>query len=229
MSGKMSALNRLKEAIFKLKKSRDGLTNQIISNELGYKTPAYLSDILGGSKPINDFFLNKLVVEYSINKEWILEGKGEMFIKNAKNDTKDPGASYSKDNKTTASNSPGIPVFDVPVKFGIDGNIPTSYIGMPQFKDCDFAILASGDSMSPKVRNGDYIVCKATSVDEIIMGEAYLILTHKGTEVIKYVYPHETKDDHILLVSHDQTVPPTELPRSAIHKIYKVKGVVKTY
>lgn len=229
-------LNRLREAISTLKENREGLTNEAICAKLGYNSASYLSDILGGSKPISKFLLEYLRVEYSISEKWILEGEGKMFIKKTEdnNTSKESGAIYqatpkSKGKKADGDGWIGVPVFDVPLASGILEQTTASYVDIPRFRDCVLGIQVSGDSMSPKIRNGDYVLCKETDVNEIIMGDVYLILTHKGTEVIKYVYPHETKSDCILLVSDNRSLPPTELPKSSVLKIYKVKGIIKSY
>lgn len=234
----MNALDRLKQAIFTLKKQTKGLTNKAISSDLGYKSVSYLSDVLGGSKPISEFMLDKLMIEFSINKKWILEGEGEMFIKI--NAVKDPGIAYEEKQGLRKKRKDefgwaGVPVFNVPLTPEIieqgenDSRNVAGYVTIPLFKDCAFGIQASGDNMSPAIRNGDHILCKEVDVNEIIMGDAYVVLTYKGTEVIRYVYPHTTNNESILLVSDDKSLPPTELAKSSVRKIYKVKGVIKSY
>lgn len=228
----MTVLDRLKEAIAALKKKTKKLTNEAISRKLGYKSRTYLSDILGGSKPPTIFFLDALMVEYSIDKNWILKGEGKMFMENSIR-SEDPGNFYperrgAKLKKTDGSGWTGVPIFEVPLTSEIVEQA-ANRVRISRFSDCEFGIQASGDSMSPKIRNGDYVLCKEVDVDEIIMGDAYLVLTYKGTEVIKYIYPHEIKSDCILLVSDNQSLPPTALAKSAIRKLYKVKGVIKSY
>lgn len=76
----MNSTERLKKAIEYIKSKNGTLTNDGISKSLRYRSPSYVSDLLGGSKPINDIFLSKLQDEYSINAHWITDGKGEMVL-----------------------------------------------------------------------------------------------------------------------------------------------------
>ena len=74
----MTSIERLKKAVDYLKKIDPDLSNELMSIKLGYRAKTYLSDILGGSKPINDIFLSKFQVEYSISSDWIKSGQGSM-------------------------------------------------------------------------------------------------------------------------------------------------------
>lgn len=70
---------RLKQVIKFLKTNDRTLTNYWICKQLGYKSLNYISDLIGGNKPINHIFLEKLRITYYINTEYILKGEGEMF------------------------------------------------------------------------------------------------------------------------------------------------------
>lgn len=227
----MTPLDRLKTVIEILKKSSEDLTNQTISKELSYNSPNYVSDILGGSKRINKLFLKNLEDVYSISQEWIMNGEGGMFISEEEHNNKVANQPTLYGQKPGTAEWIGVPVFDVPMASAIvkHENTPVGYVTIPWFKDCAFGIRISGDDMHPKICNGDYILCKEVNINEIIMGDDYLVLTHKGTEIVRYVYPHKTKDNYISLISGNQSKPSTALAKSAIYKIYKVKGVIKSY
>lgn len=227
----MTPLDRLKTTIEILKKSREDLTNQMISKDLSYNAPNYVSDILGESKPINKLFLKKLEDVYSISQEWIMTGKGEMFVNEEGHNSKVTERPTPYERKPASAGWIGVPVFDVPIVPAIINHesTPIGYVTIPWFKDCVFGIRISGDDMSPKICNGDYILCKEVNINEIIMGDDYLILTHKGNEIVRYVLPHKTKDDCISLIPGNQSKPSATLAISAIRKMYKVKGVIKSY
>src|SRR5688572_14580227 len=61
-------------------KDKHGLTNEDLSLSLGYRTKNYVSDIIGGNKLVNRLFLDKLKTYFSVNPEYILDGKGEMLV-----------------------------------------------------------------------------------------------------------------------------------------------------
>lgn len=231
----MAPLDRLKDAINMLKKSKENFTNEMISNELMY-SPTYLSDILGASKPINNLFLRRLEAEYSINREWIMKGEGDMFVNETGGMVTEPAAPYVHGQKAGKKRAgkigwAGVPVFDVPIASGVINHqsMPVGYMSIPRFKDCVFGIQVSGEDMAPKICSGDYIFCKEVDINEIIVGEAYLILTRKGNEVVGYVQPHKTRSGYLSLTSEKQPKSSTALAITAIRKIYKVKGVVRSY
>lgn len=88
----MEQLERFKKAIEYLKTKADKPTNDSVSRLLRYKTLSYISDVIGGSKPITDLLLDRMV-ENSINKEWIETGKGKMLLE------PQPGGIVITDNK----------------------------------------------------------------------------------------------------------------------------------
>jgi transcriptional regulator with XRE-family HTH domain len=131
---------------------------------------------------------------------------------------------------------PGVPMYDIPVTAGAVTMIrdekapePAYYLQIPSFKDCTFGARVSGDSMYPEIRNGDYVVCKEVqTLESLIYGDIYLIITKDGIETVKYVHPHENTD-WVNLVPYNKSVPITPMPKSNIFKVYKVKGVLKGY
>jgi hypothetical protein len=75
----MERLSRFIKAVDYLKTKADEPTNEAVSRLLKYKTENYISDVIGGSKPISKFLLERMV-EFSINEDWIETGKGKMLI-----------------------------------------------------------------------------------------------------------------------------------------------------
>lgn len=142
-----------------------------------------------------------------------------------------------KSNDGGPPNWPGLPIFEAPVTLGLIETIrdepvmsPDFYLPVPQFRDCTFGTRAAGDSMYPEIRNGDYVICKeVTDVREIIMGDIYLVITNGGMETVKYIHPHPSNKDYLILAARNESIPKTELPKEAIRKVYKVKGVLKAY
>lgn len=130
----------------------------------------------------------------------------------------------------------GVPMYDIPVTAGAVTMIrdekapePAYYLQIPSFKDCTFGARVSGDSMYPEIRNGDYVVCKEVqTLESLIYGDIYLVITKDGIETVKYVHPHDNPD-WVNLVPYNKSVPTTPMPKSNIFKVYKVKGVLKGY
>lgn len=74
----MERLKRFITAVDYLKTVAEEPTNEGVAKLLKYKALNYISDIIGGSKEINPFVLERMV-EYSINPEWVESGEGEML------------------------------------------------------------------------------------------------------------------------------------------------------
>jgi hypothetical protein len=75
----MERLERFIKAVEYLKPLAAEATNEGVSRLLKYKSSNYISDIIGGSKPLTPFVLERMV-EYSINPDWIETGKGSMLM-----------------------------------------------------------------------------------------------------------------------------------------------------
>jgi transcriptional regulator with XRE-family HTH domain len=127
----------------------------------------------------------------------------------------------------------GVPIYDTAVSAGMLSLIrdestpePAYYLPVPGFKDCKFGARVSGDSMYPEIRNGDFVICK--EVTDFIFGDIYLVITKDGQETVKHVHPNDNPE-LINLVPSNTAIPITPLPKASIVKVYKVKGVIKSY
>lgn len=124
----------------------------------------------------------------------------------------------------------GIPMYNVPATASVVGVFeddmsekPLFYLDVPGARDCDFGVRVSGDSMYPRFRNGDWIGCKEVKNREhILYGEVYYIIT-PDYKTVKYVQPHPSKEDWVLLIPHNESIKPTPLPKSEIIRLYMVK------
>lgn len=76
----MDFQSRVISAIEKVKEEFRISTNELLSKELRYKALNYVSDIVGGSKPITDLFIGRLKERFNINEEYLKTGKGSLFI-----------------------------------------------------------------------------------------------------------------------------------------------------
>lgn len=99
------------------------------------------------------------------------------------------------------------------------------FITIPFFRDCDFAIRVTGDSMHPKICNGDIVVVKEIrSRDFIVFGEIYLIVTKTDNyRVVKYLH-QDVNDSNYLLISYNDKIKPFTMPKSELLRLFLVKG-----
>lgn len=104
---------------------------------------------------------------------------------------------------------------------------PLFYLDAPQVKGCDYGVVVSGSSMYPLIPNGSYVACK-TIIDKhlILFGEIYHVIT-KDYSTVKYVHPHPTKEDHVMLVPYSDSAKPTAIKRKEIIKISQVRAILQ--
>lgn len=98
---------------------------------------------------------------------------------------------------------------------------------VPAFKDAEFLISVKGSSMYPKYSSGDIVACKKVPLKDIFFqwNKVYVLDTNQGA-LIKRVRPAKD-DEHILIVSDNQSYPPFELHKSHINAIAIVIGVIR--
>jgi SOS-response transcriptional repressor LexA len=156
-----------------------------------------------------------------LNREWLLNGNGQMLaerekqFRDAKKDVLPlipyPAiGGYTEDNWTALLND--CPLYAIP-----DIKTPA-----------DFLIKVGGDSMNPKYQEGDLLACKM--IQEILFfqwGKTYVLDTSQGV-MVKNVYEDADNKENILLVSENKDkYPPFAIPRSDIRKIALVVGSIR--
>ena len=110
--------------------------------------------------------------------------------------------------------------------FNDDQETPAAYFDIPFFKDCDFYVRLYGDSMYPKLRNGDIIACKKTEKRIILYGEVYLVVTSSGLRTVKIIRSHENPS-LLVLQSINSGYDPVTIEFDDIEHLYLVKGNVQ--
>ena len=99
-------------------------------------------------------------------------------------------------------------------------------LNIPGLK-ADFVVPVSGDSMEPKYFSGDMVACQMVYLSDLFFqwGKVYVIDTNQGV-LLKKV-KKGSSPDCITLVSENPEYDNIELPRSDIHHIALVKGLVR--
>lgn len=135
-----------------------------------------------------------------------------------------------------------IPIYDLHAAAGIKAlyqsanTNPIDYLVIPGLGKVDGAIPASGDSMLPLVKSGDYVVYKfPTNLDNgINWGKMYVVgikLDGEDLVTLKYIYKSKKGNDYVCLVSEnkeysDVDVHLNDLQGYAIVKAYVSKTVL---
>lgn len=128
-----------------------------------------------------------------------------------------------------------IPYYDIDVMAhiseGLDlkEEVPSAWMNIPGFKDCVACFPVFGDSMEPKISNGDIIaVSEAVALDHILWGEIYLVITD-AWRVVKTVHPGKTEEYIILRSINPAFAGDTNVHKNELRALYMVKGVISRF
>ena len=188
-------------------------------------------------------FLHTLKEKLGIEKKesgfLIVENKFEGIVAN------EPRPHYSNLKVTIHEKDDGIPIYDIVARGGSGAThsqvpeVPSYWLSMPGYEDCNFGMYVFGHSMYPTIENGSLILCREIKDMSIILyGEIYLIRTHDGLFVKELQKPKETNkiETHVVCVSHNQSTDkdrkynnfePFDLPKNKILTLYIIKGIIK--
>lgn len=223
----MSANQRLKEVVKEIR-YREGVTQKTITEQLGFKSATYLSDLISGRSAVTEQFAESISEVYSyVNPRWLLTGEGSMLVGDdeVEEQREEDMVLYYPDIPATASG-----IEDMPEPSWDDMQPQALYI--PQFGGCK-ALKAWGDSMYPKINSGDIVVFSEWLENYVQNGEIYLIITRNGERMFKYLseLPREEGEERMfecLSANPDQRrYSPFKILASDIVKLYRVRGRIQ--
>jgi len=183
-----------------------GLSLKDFSRKTGIPYPTLLDYLADKRTPGGDN-LQKIAMQLHVNLNWLLTGEGEPFIKS----------------------KPVLPEEAMPTrKIPVLGKIPAGfphyvaeqiieYIALPEVPENALAIIAKGDSMSPVIKDGDYVIFLVMPID-IFSGDIVIVNNEWGETMIKR---YRIKDNKPILVSENP-----EYPTIQPNKHYQILGKV---
>ena len=181
-----------------------------------------LSKYLNAHMPLSDSFLNRLVVNLGVSKEWLLDGTDLPFAKSTSVAVADSSAAGA-----------GTPVYDVDATAGISSgrnelfaseNI-VGWVNLPNMSaDCRI-VRVSGDSMSPVIMDGDFIAVREVSnTSQIYWGQIYVVQLD-DFRLVKYVRRH-SDPNMVVLRSENPNYDDMDVRRADIHGMLLVQHVL---
>ena len=183
-----------------------------------------LSKYLNGHMPLSDSFLNRLVVNLGVSKDWLLDGTDLPFGKTPVRLDSD---------LTVAGTGGGTPVYDVDATAGstsgrngmfADENI-VGWVNLPNVSPHCRIVRVSGDSMAPAIMDGDFIAVRELSnPNQIYWGQIYIVQLD-DFRVVKYVRRH-TDPNMVVLRSENPNYDDMDVRRSDIHEMLLVQHVL---
>lgn len=189
-----------------------------------------LSRALAEGNNVGDATINKIIIAFNVNKDWLLSGKGMKY-----NTPKLEKETILQ--KAQISFDEGVPYYeDIESSGGIipqntnTAETPTFYINYEHFNDCTAYLTHVGDSMAPKYCPGEIIAVKRIyNFDVILWGEAYLIITNDNSNnlrTVKLLFQHKDEDKIILRSSNPEYKGDTVIYKNDILSMFIIKGKI---
>lgn len=200
-----------------------GLKQVQFAERIGVDT-SNLSKYLNAHMPLSESFLNRLVVNLGVSKEWLLDGTDLPFGKTP----------VRVDGEVMASaNGGGTPVYDVDVTAGVASgrnelfaseNI-VGWVNLPNMSPNCRIVRVSGDSMAPVINDGDFVAVREVSnPNQIYWGQIYVVQLD-DFRLVKYLRRH-TDPNMVVLRSENPNYDDMDVRRSDIHEMLLVQHVL---
>lgn len=188
-----------------------------------------LSKYLNAHMPLSDSFLNRLVVNLGVSKEWLLDGTDLPFGKTpVRLDANDGHVAVMSGDATTAT-----PVYDVDATAGASSgrnelfaseNI-VGWVNLPNMSPNCRIVRVSGDSMAPVIQDGDFVAVREVSnPNQIYWGQIYVVQLD-DFRVVKYLRRH-TDPNMVVLRSENPNYDDMDVLRTDIHEMLLVQHVL---
>lgn len=152
-----------------------------------------------------------------LNRDWLLYGEGEMY--------RDTGSPEVDPHRLDKHMVPLVPTharagsFDVYV---VGVNLDTCRKIYSPVPNADLAIQVNGDSMEPKIRNGEFLVLQKINEKAFIPWGSPLVLNTENGTLVKCLYPSDKGDDYLVAKSYNPDYPPFDVPTDCIIGIYRI-------
>lgn len=180
--------------------------------------PAVLSRILAGKQKPGDAFINRVVMNMGVSKEWLVSGRDVPF----------PKAAVVAEPAVVPE---GAPVYDVNV---MAGPVPISRmlteehivgrVNLPGLSASTPLVPVCGDSMMPRVRPGALVAIRPVSSDVIAWGQIYVVVLD-DYRMLKYVRRH-SDPAKVVLHSANPNYDDMDVDRDQIRALYIVERVI---
>lgn len=195
---------------------KSGMTQAQFAKRIGTDA-ANVSRVIKGKSQPSDSFLNKIVVNMGVSKQWLASGDDVPYPRHSARDS-------HADN--------GAPVYNIDVTAG---STPLSrmftderiigHVKLPGLDPELPIVRVSGDSMQPRLNPGCYISIRPMNPDSTISwGQIYVVVLPEY-RLVKYVRRH-SDPSKVILHSENPRYDDMEIDRSEIQGLYLVENVI---
>lgn len=209
--------------------SHYGLSQSQFAQRIGVKQPN-LSAIISGDRPCGTGVINKILLSFDINKDWLLTGEGEML--KSDNETSGTARDEFKSNFKEREYHL-VPLVNIDSVGGVHSQnaiVPSeqytiSMIPFTEAQEGDIAIIQSGSSMTPTIPPGSILLLREVPEwrEYFGYGNIFVLWLKDGRRITKEIrrYDNDAKN-FVWCVSHNPEVADEELPKSFIKGVWKV-------
>lgn len=161
-------------------------------------------------------FVNRMVVEAGVSKEWLLNGGGPM---------------YQQVGMVPATK--GAPVFDVDITAGpfpsaelFSRERAVGWIDLPNVNPTTMVVPVSGDSMEPEVMNGALVAIRpVNTTPPFFWGHMYVVVLNEY-RMLKYIRKNPNDATSVILHSCNSFYDDMVVPVSEIQRLFIVETVI---
>ena len=199
-----------------------GMRQVQFAERIGVDT-SNLSKYLNAHMPLSDSFLNRLVVNLGVSKDWLLDGTDLPFGKTP----------VRVDAAVAAPSGTGTPVYDVDATAGLasgrnelfaNENI-VGWVNLPNMSPNCRIVRVSGDSMAPVIMDGDFVAVREVSNPAQIYWDQIYVVQLDDFRLVKYLRRH-TDPNMVVLRSENPNYDDMDVRRSDIHEMHLVQHVL---
>lgn len=189
---------------------------------------ANFSKVLSGNLKMSDAFINRIVVELGVSKQWLLYGEGVPFEKSTDKDVPEIFVTPHIVKKPVT----GTPVYDIDVTAGFEelsqmftADKVIGYMDFPRLNRDSVMVRVSGDSMIPAINDGALIAIHRVQPDGIICwGQIYVVVLD-DYRMVKYVRKNADANK-VTLHSANNEYDDMEIKRSDIRELFVVDAIL---
>ena len=225
-------LERIKEIA-----KHEGITIGALEKKIG-ASKGVLSRAIAKGTDIQAKWIESLVDNYPYYEtEWLLTGNGDMLKTTHNNANKTISQPHKQEKMKIPVMQPinqgGIPLIPFSAMAGALRGEQTAleyecehYI-VPAFKNANFLITVSGNSMSPTYLSADIVACQRIPMSSLFFqwNRPYVLDTAQGA-ILKRIKPGSQKD-RLRIISDNPEYDPFELPLSEIYSVALVIGTIR--
>lgn len=198
--------------------------------------PSNFSKKTKGQISITKTDIDKICSAFGVNKEWLIDGKGDIYNDKGLEMIKKANISHLSELTTgemrkvmEEEDKKKIPYFDIDFtcsvieQYNDSSCTPKNFVVIPGIEKADFCCRTSGDSMTPYIMSGDLIAMKKVEDWNLFLplNEVYGIVTKNGLRAIK-VLKRGSDNEHFTLHSYNNEYEDQEIHKEAILAVFKV-------